>query len=50
MSYRLTPDQTFQVLQLVLYVMSFLTVILIFLYIAFERPEEKKKAEKEEEE
>ena len=45
MSYRLSPDATFQVLQLVLYVLSFLTVILIFLYIAYERPEEKKKTE-----
>jgi len=41
-------DATFQVLQLILYLLSFFTVILIFIYIALERPEEKKKPEEEE--
>ncbi len=44
-SYRALPDSTFQIIQLLLYVASFMTVILIFLYIAYERPEEKKKEE-----
>ena len=48
MSYRLTPDQTYQSIQLLLYVMSFVTMILIFLYIAYERPEEKKPERPEE--
>jgi hypothetical protein len=44
----LSPDATYSLLQLILYVMSFLTVILIFFYIAAERPAEKKKKEEEE--
>ena len=48
MSYNLTPDSEYQLLQLVLYVLSFVTVLLIFLYIASERPGEKKKKEEEE--
>ena len=48
MSYNLTPDAEFQLLQLILYVMSFATVLLIFLYIASERPGEKKKRDEEE--
>jgi len=50
-SYQPTPDQTYQALELFLYVMSFFAAILIFLYIASERPPEKpsKKEEKESE-
>jgi hypothetical protein len=44
----LTPDAEYSLLQLILYVFSFVTVILIFLYIASERPGEKKKKEEEE--
>jgi hypothetical protein len=44
----LTPDSTYSLLQLILYILSFATLILIFIYIASERPAEKKK-EKEEE-
>ena len=47
-SYNLTPDAEFSLLQLILYVLSFVTVLLIFLYIASERPGEKKKKEEEE--
>ncbi len=47
-SYNPTPDQQYQLLQLILYVLSFVTVLLIFLYIASERPGEKKKKEEEE--
>ena len=47
MSYRL-PESTFQLIQLLLYSLSFVTVILIFIYIAYERPEEKKKEKPEE--
>jgi hypothetical protein len=47
-SYNLTPDSEYQLLQLILYVLSFVTVLLIFLYIASERPGEKKKKEEEE--
>ena len=46
MSY--TPDQEFGLIQLLLYVLSFVAVILIFLYIAAERPAEKKKKDEEE--
>ncbi len=51
MSYQLSPDATYQVLELFLYVMGFFTAVLIFLYIASERPPEKpgKKEEKESE-
>jgi hypothetical protein len=47
-SYNLTPDSEYQLLQLILYVMSFAALILIFLYIAAERPGEKRKKEEEE--
>jgi len=47
-SYNLTPDAEYSLLQLILYVLSFVTVLLIFLYIASERPGEKKKKEEEE--
>ncbi len=49
MSYQLSPDTTYQVLELFLYVMGFFAAVLIFLYIAAERPPEKpaKKEEKE---
>ena len=49
MSYNLAPDSEYQLLQLILYVMSFLALILIFLYIAAERPAEKKKKDEEDE-
>lgn len=40
----------FQILQLILYVFGFVALLLIFLYIAYERPAEpKKKPEKDEE-
>jgi len=45
----LSPDAEYSLLQLILYVLSFATVILIFLYIASERPGEKKKQKEEEE-
>ncbi|HZY47816.1 MAG TPA: hypothetical protein VFE96_08480 [Candidatus Bathyarchaeia archaeon] len=48
MSYSLPPDQEYALLQLMLYIFSFVSMILIFLYIAAERPgESKKKAEEE---
>ena len=47
-SYNLTPDAEYSLLPLILYVLSFVTVLLIFLYIASERPGEKKKKEEEE--
>ncbi len=46
MSYN--PDQYYSAIELLLYVLSFITMILIFLYIAYERPTEKKKAAEEE--
>jgi hypothetical protein len=52
MSYQpLSPDTTFSLLELILYIMGFFTVVLIFLYIASERPPEEpgKKEEKENE-
>jgi len=49
MSYSLPPDQEFALLQLLLYIFSFVTLILIFLYIAAERPGEGKKKVEEEE-
>ena len=50
MSYSLPPDQEFALLQLLLYIFSFVTLIMIFLYIAAERPGEGKKKAAEEEE
>ncbi len=44
------PDATYQLVQLLLYIFSFVAVILIFLYIAAERPGETRKKEEEEEE
>lgn len=48
MSY-LTQDDTFNLLQLLLYILSFFAMILIFLYIASERPGEKKKKDEDDE-
>ena len=48
MSY-LNPNDEYSLLQLLLYILSFATVILIFLYIASERPGEKKKKDEEDE-
>ena len=48
MSY-LAQDSTYSLLQLLLYVLSFFAMILIFLYIASERPGEKKKKDEDEE-
>ncbi len=50
MSYQLSPDATYQALELFLYVMSFFAAVLIFLYIASERPPEKPKKEEKESE
>ena len=50
MSYNLPTDQQYALLQLLLYIFSFATLILIFLYIAAERPGEAKKKAAEEEE
>jgi hypothetical protein len=50
LSYNLPPDQEFALLQLLLYIFSFVALILIFLYIAAERPGEAKKKVEEEEE
>jgi hypothetical protein len=50
MSYQqLSPDATYQAIELFLYVMGFFAAVLIFLYIASERPPEKsgKKEESE---
>jgi len=51
MSYQASADATFQAIELFLYVMGFFAAVLIFLYIASERPPEKagKKEEKESE-
>ncbi len=51
MSYQLSPDATYQAIELFLYVMSFFAAVLIFLYIASERPPDKtgKKEDKESE-
>lgn len=46
-SYQVPPDQFYQIVQLLLYILGFFTMILIFLYIAYERPSEKP-AKKEE--
>jgi len=48
LSYSLPPDTEYSLLQLILYVFSFVTLVLIFFYIASERPGEKKKKEEEE--
>lgn len=45
----LTPDQTYQVLQLGLYILAFFILVLIFLYIAYERPSEDREKDKEKE-
>jgi len=45
----LTPDQTYQVLQLGLYILAFFILVLIFLYIAYERPREDRDKDKEKE-
>lgn len=45
----LTPDQTYQVLQLGLYILAFFILVLIFLYIAYERPSEERDKDKEKE-
>jgi hypothetical protein len=52
MSYSLSPDQEFQLIQLLLYIFGFVALILIFLYIAYERPAGpvRKKASEEDEE
>jgi len=50
MSYNLDPNQEFALLQLLLYIFSFVTLIMIFLYIAAERPGESRKKVEEEEE
>ena len=44
----LPPDTEYSLLQLILYIFSFVTLVLIFFYIASERPGEKKKKEEEE--
>ena len=49
MSY-LDPNDEYSLLQLLLYILSFFAMILIFLYIASERPGEKKKKDKDEDE
>jgi hypothetical protein len=43
-----SPDEEYGLLQLLLYVLSFVAIVLIFLYIAAERPAEKKKKDEEE--
>ncbi len=48
MSYRVDPNTFFQIVQLLLYILGFVTMVLIFLYIAFERPPEKPGGKKEE--
>src|SRR3989442_14074210 len=45
----LTPDQTYQVLQLSLYILAFFILVLIFLYIAYERPGEGREKDREHE-
>jgi hypothetical protein len=50
MSYNLSPDQEYQLIQLILYVLGFVTLILIFLYIAYERPGVTRRKTEEEEE
>ena len=51
MSYRIPADQLnfyFQLIQLLLYILGFVTMVLIFLYISYERPPEKPGGKKEE--
>ena len=48
MSY-LNPNDEYSLIQLLLYILSFFAMILIFLYIASERPGEKKKKDEDEE-
>jgi preprotein translocase subunit YajC len=48
-SYGLSPDTEYSLLQLFLYIFGFVAIILIFFYIASERPAEKKKKKEEEE-
>ena len=47
MSYSLDPNAEYSLLQLLLYIFSFVAIILIFFYIASERPAEKKKKDEE---
>ncbi len=49
MSYtpKLSPDQTYSLVELVLYILAFVVIVLIFLYIAYERPGETAGKEKE---
>ncbi len=49
-SYQLSPDAEFQLLELILYVFGFVALLLIFLYIAYERPAETTKKKPVEEE
>lgn len=49
MSYNLDPNTEYSILQLILYIFSFVALVLIFFYIASERPGEKKKKDEEEE-
>ncbi len=43
-----SPDTEYGLIQLLLYILSFVAIVLIFFYIASERPAEKKKKEEEE--
>lgn len=47
MSYSLDPNAEYSLLQLLLYIFSFVALVLIFFYIASERPAEKKKKDEE---
>lgn len=47
MSYGLSPNTEYSLLQLLLYIFSFVALVLIFFYIASERPAEKKKKDEE---
>jgi predicted nucleic acid-binding Zn finger protein len=46
-SYSLDPNAEYSLLQLLLYIFSFVALVLIFFYIASERPAEKKKKDEE---
>jgi hypothetical protein len=46
-SYGLPPDTEYSLLQLLLYIFGFVALVLIFFYIASERPAEKKKKDEE---
>jgi hypothetical protein len=46
-SYGLSPDTEYSLLQLLLYIFGFVALVLIFFYIASERPAEKKKKDEE---